>query len=1407
VAYALRAYWQNENENGVTDRIEIYQDGFVGAALALNETQGFNFQHQFVDGQVGLLSPQENRILMGVLTFTPFIDTTAKKQLVIDIADAPTQEFRVILKRDGAPVWYGHPSGRVFTYNEESDFFLTLKFKDFDFLNSVEYPLEDNRVLGIAAITQLLGFTGYGWNTTTVTSWQEENTTLTDDFLNQVRVDTYGLRNYGRNGDEEDSTISVYEAIKRVATPALLIMQWNGFQVRQLSAYSDPSAVLQSTYNASGTQLTSLTVDARQTAYTSFSSGTPLVVTDTINKSYPALNSAKIQFNHRLQTFGISIPSLVELDNDPAETGTITLNTATNEVTGVGVDFNNYNEGDTLYIEDSGELKPVGVIDNIFAATIMYLDQNSPYTSSGVDFWINQTRNKVFTQAFVSDGTQSVQFFLKVFFTGVVGGNSYFVRYRLKCGQFHWDAATGTWSVSEIFNTHQVPPTFKIVSELIETDLIPIGAVGDIELTLFHIEDDAGDFVSNGNTEYQDSTLSILERSVSRTQNVVEYKLKQSQQFAETLELEIDYYGDSITEYSAAFFRYGSGESELTTGWRRRGETTFIPFHHLKLREVLDFQRTRTERKEMRVVGEVDPLKALVYNGKNYFYIGCNYNGVWRPVYIEIREQTAADSFNSRFLTNGAGETTLSNPNTSGGITQAAADLRYFSIDDNLNEGNVSVMRGNLGLGETDAPTFNGLQLLHELKLVGDSTQARINFNDDFLIYDDGDELFISKSGTGQRELTIGEDFVQVGGQLRLQYGDSSEWDGQAIIFQDQGCDYTTAIQLNDGHGNFGITANRDGTAGIISSKDGTGKVLINTHGDDGSVSLNAGKINEAKFNIGINVDSVSRALRIGNPNNNIGMDDSEGFEIADYEGNLTAQRSLFFQQSSGESFLAYKASSGSLRRALQMDADNDLVALNNQASNGVVQIRANTATGGESGEITVAEFQDDNVFIYQDTTFSNDVTIEQNLFVEGGLFASEFVIDQTRVFFNFRMAPSGGKIASVIDSTVGLERVQFQDENGTPFVPCAVDDILIIKQRTGLVGGVLVKNIKRKVASIAGNIVNLTTSGITWTTGDDVGTVAVGDHMTGEGNTSDPARDHYINFDISDSNAPAIRIINGADDVGAGDEIVTIGNMNGNYGVTSEEFGFGAGDTSKVGNYIYFTENEAGLQLDVFKLNTPGVDIDSEGTGLPTVNEKATDTTASTSFKSATVSSRYVSNTQTINAAQKSKVIRFKFSYTISGADGFYDIRLRPQLRAISGGAWSDVAFSNVVKSHPSVSSTFFDTNSGSTLSDTGTGSYSEWRLQETTNTISGDVVIYLASDSNAIDYSLYDAIRLTAFHQGGAEVVGSFSAETEVNVYANAAGLGQNGFFIRVADTLFYEFSPISAKFEVFQDQTLID
>ncbi len=324
MAKEVRAIWSARNINGVIDTLVLYQEGFSGDSLTFDIANGFDFQHQEITKENdGYLTVHENKIMMGVLNFYPLIDTEEKRTLLEEIADSKPTDFLIRWSRDGQIKWYGYPSGKIITYEEDNSFFATCQFRDFEIAKGIDYELSDTRVTAITAFAALfkqLDFfipnsPGLYLGIKTNTSWTETNLNANDDFLNQVFVDTYSLRNFKRNGDEPDTKINVFDALKRLGSPALLISQMDGkFVLRQLSDYQDPTNVLECEYDHNGVQLSSSFVDSTVTAYTDANVGTPSLKTTSVNTSYPALSQVGVEFDHRSLQTGIDIPRSVKIE-------------------------------------------------------------------------------------------------------------------------------------------------------------------------------------------------------------------------------------------------------------------------------------------------------------------------------------------------------------------------------------------------------------------------------------------------------------------------------------------------------------------------------------------------------------------------------------------------------------------------------------------------------------------------------------------------------------------------------------------------------------------------------------------------------------------------------------------------------------------------------------------------------------------------------------------------------------------------------------------------------------------------------------------------------------------------------------------------------------------------------------
>ena len=177
------------------------------------------------------------------------------------------------------------------------------------------------------------------------------------------------------------------------------------------------------------------------------------------------------------------------------------------------------------------------------------------------------------------------------------------------------------------------------------------------------------------------------------------------------------------------------------------------------------------------------------------------------------------------------------------------------------------------------------------------------------------------------------------------------------------------------------------------------------------------------------------------------------------------------------------------------------------------------------------------------------------------------------------------------------------------------------------------------------------------------------------------------------------------------------------------------------------------------------------------------------------------------LTESERVRVLQIVFDYDISGGDAAYDIRIVPQFRDSSSGTWSNPAMNLPIITYPSTANSYFNTNPlSATLSDVSTGSTTEFKIVSSISTVSDKVSIYIAADENSIDYNTYDAFRFIAYHQGGAEVTGSFSADMYVRKYRPSTAINPEGFSIRQSDTIYQETVIMQDKLPIIQDKTLL-
>lgn len=678
MAFAERAYHQYTNPNtGTVDRVEIHQEGYSGSVTQLKGQTPYaiDFEHRETTGtQREYLSIFENQIVMGVLDLSVWVTSTAIQTLINDIADATTKNFKAIWKRDGSTVWQGYKHGRIVDYPEKdpntTPYIAKIQFRDFEILKGLDYPIDpelQERQKIISTFSEIFNQLGFSESIKTHTSWQCEGTTVSDDFLNQVYHDTYALRQYANDEDgySADQNISYYDALLRTADPMLVLYQWKGFNIFQISDCKT-QPMKYAVYNSSGTQVTSTTVDRSYTLSNS-SSNQPSVKSTTNNTSYPALKRAIYEFQHRSGSSQVEFPikedsgylTPNEVDFDGAEYLTIEkpFSGSGDETIVFGGNFISYqNSNDALasiavadkfldsnyeWIDNTNFLtEGIFTTDNlIFNDTGVNTSNGTITRASGADFE-NGIPVRIYTEDTIPTGLEIGKTYFIINYSS--GGTTTFQLSETRGGSAIVPSDTGMgafylFDIRSSFSTESRPSftTYYVAEIEFETDFIPDSAEGDIEIILF---------IKPATLQSADSWYSMdaFIKDPTIAGESIEFRLIQDNDYPESLRLPDSYYGDGPYAYSRSSYRTSTTLADITTGWRRRGDTTYIPYSRLKLNEVLDYQRVRQLKKTFEINGDIEPDMVAVYESDPFMYVGGRYNGRWRLIGVKVEENTDA---------------------------------------------------------------------------------------------------------------------------------------------------------------------------------------------------------------------------------------------------------------------------------------------------------------------------------------------------------------------------------------------------------------------------------------------------------------------------------------------------------------------------------------------------------------------------------------------------------------------------------------------------------------------------------------------------------------------------------------------------------------------------------------------
>lgn len=636
MAYALRAYWEQKNTNGVTDRIEIHEDGFVGTSIQLEgDETGFTFSHDEItsDTNEGLLSPFANKIQVGKINFRPKISNNTEKQLLLDIRDSDFTDFQIIWKQDGNLKMKFYPDNTQLSYPESGGvFFGRITGTDFDILRGIDYPLNDERVTFIDTISSLLSYTGFDLPIKTATSWITEQTTDSTDFLSQIYHQTEALRVFANTGDESPETITVWKALEKVGAPALLFKQINGFfTVEQISEFNVPETVHETIYDSTGAVISATsTVDRTQTAFKSLNLGSPVIRNSSDNEIYPAIKKAVVKFDHRTKVSSLKIPSDVFVDsvNSPVQfqqqilTGNGTSISLSGNIVSIYPSEQSQDGSIQVGIEspgfywdnETGSWEPgsgastfdvIMLRDNITGRTVLSIETDD-LPESGL-YTISLY---LATPAADTSSYQDVNFDV---INAATEGNSFYINYELK-------------------QSGDYPKTLKISDSWFgdgPTANSPAAlryGPGDLDVT--------GDiWQRRGSVSYRSFYENLLKEIIDLQRSRVR-------------KIQADLYGDfdpsKALKYDGGNFYYTGGRYESVRG-----------------RWIVTLMRVNIEESSS------DEFKNI-------------------PKFTD--EGTTLSS------------TTISSP-SSGGIDQSTADSRYFRQSNNLSEGTPSTMRSNLSLG------------------------------------------------------------------------------------------------------------------------------------------------------------------------------------------------------------------------------------------------------------------------------------------------------------------------------------------------------------------------------------------------------------------------------------------------------------------------------------------------------------------------------------------------------------------------------------------------------------------------------------------------------------------------------------------------------------------------------------
>jgi hypothetical protein len=334
----------------------------------------------------------------------------------------------------------------------------------------------------------------------------------------------------------------------------------------------------------------------------------------------------------------------------------------------------------------------------------------------------------------------------------------------------------------------------------------------------------------------------------------------------------------------------------------------------------------------------------------------------------------------------------------SGGITE------YFRLDGSegysiaskhiMLEDNVELRVGGgadlkLYHGGTDSYIINAT---NDLEIICTGDDIIMKAADDFLVQTQSSENAIYAQGNGKVELfhnnvskfETTSTGAKVSGELTIEGTVDQILNLKST---DDGPVYHAYLRGTDRHAYVGFGGSND--AFSIVNEETDGDIIFQADGGSGSVTsyfmLDGGLVKNRFFIDVLHNDNVKALFGTGSDleiyhdgsnsyinhsgTGNLSIGTSGNAQVLLSNDDVTLSDNLILSSAAGQvqftgtsgggnEGITYKDAGGGNRYGLLFPG-SDVVALANRASNGTVQIRANTSTAGSGGEVTVAEFED----------------------------------------------------------------------------------------------------------------------------------------------------------------------------------------------------------------------------------------------------------------------------------------------------------------------------------------------------------------------------------------------------------------------------------------------------------------